>query len=297
MAKLVYFNGVLVPQEEVAIPITDRSFLYGEGLFETIHATRGFIPFMEEHLDRFFSSLAILDFNPDISRDKLRFMIYQTLRHNRLKEAYLRVHLSRENEELGSLQPSERYNLLIFPKELEEPLEALSESGAAAVIYSQMTFCPNPLSRLKTTSYLPYLRAKNFAQSQGAKEAILLSPSGYVVEGASSNVFMWTGVEWLTPKLEQGGLAGVTRRVILDLMRGNEIPVQELSLSQEVLIGAEEIFVSNAIQEVLPITLFEGRPVGAGNVGSETRRIEELFREEIQYRYENYEIQHWDTEE
>lgn len=297
MARFVYFNGTLLPENEVALPITDRSYLYGEGLFETIHATRGFIPFIEEHLDRFFTSLDLLDFRAPISREKLRFMIYQTLRHNQLKEAYIRVNLSRENESLGSLTPSDRYNLTIFTKDLNESSIVAAGTGGRAVTYPHKTFFTNSLSPLKTTSYLPYLQAKEFAKSKGAFEAILLSPSNHVIEGATSNVFMWDGVQWLTPRTDQGALPGVTRRIILEAFAKNQIPFQEGPIAHETFVNAKEIFVTNSIQEILPITHYESKPVGVGVVGEETQKVEELFREEVQYRFEKHEMQHWRTEE
>src|SRR5436190_7089804 len=105
MSEFVYFNGLLRHESEVSVSMLDRSYLYGEGLFETMKASQGFIPFMQEHLNRLFKGMDLMQMHLDISGAKLEFALYQTLHHNRLMNAYLHLPLSRENLEIGNWEP------------------------------------------------------------------------------------------------------------------------------------------------------------------------------------------------
>ena len=284
MSGLIYLNGILVDAKEAVLPVTDRAYLYGEGLFETMKATQGFIPFLSEHLDRFFFSLPALDFHPKISREELEHAAYQTLRQNHLQEAYLRIQLSRENEAFGSLTPSERYNLLIVAQALKKDHEALGIQGAAAVLFPDYTVRASPLTGIKSTNYAVQLRAKAFAKSHGAHEAIFADATEHLVEGASSNFFLWNGRAWLTPPLNNGPLPGVTRRVLMMLLKQNQVPCEERSISIHELAEAEEAILSNAIWEVLPLTQWEGRAIGSGRVGEKTKQLQQWLAEEIKKR-------------
>lgn len=293
MLNLVYFNGILMNEREVAIPLTDRSYLYGEGLFETIRATQGFVPFLPEHLDRLFSSLKDFGFFPDISPAKMEFAVYQTLFHNHLKEASIRINISRQNVDLNSMEPGNHYNILVFCRTLNKTTTQFETEGGSAVLYPHEIFATSKTPRLKTTNYLDYLQAKNYARSHNVQEAILLNSEGNVVEGSTTNLFLWAKGSWWTPALSEGPLPGVARGVLLKIMEQHGIPFGERSISPGELAQAEEIFVSNALCEVLPLTRFENQPVGTGQVGPQTKQLQELLREEIQFRFENFESKHW----
>ena len=289
MSGLIYFNGILLSEKEVGLPLKDRGYLYGEGLFETLKATGGCIPFLPEHLERLFDSLETLRFKLNVSAAKLEFAVYQTLYHNHLKDAYIRLNLSRENKELGDPEPGEKFNLIVMVQPIKKPNKKIMEQGSQAILFKDFKICPSPLTRVKSTNYLPYLTVKRFAQDQGVEEALLSNPNGNLVEGASTNLFLWNGKQWLTPPIGDGALPGVTRRVLLELMKRHKIPHSEQSLTPQDLSGAEEALLTNAIVEILPLTGWEGHPINGGGIGSQTQRLQELLREEIQYRLEIFE--------
>ena len=293
MSSLVYFNGILMNEREVAIPLTDRSYLYGEGLFETLKATHGFVPFLPEHLDRLFSSIQACEFTPDISPAKMEFAVYQTLFHNQLKEASIRVNISRQNQDLNSMEPSDKYNIIVFCRTLKKTSSKVMASGASAILYQQESFPIREIPRFKTTNYLSYLRAKEYARSQNVEEAILLNTQGNVVEGSMTNLFLWSDGSWWTPALSEGPLPGVTRRVLIQIMERQGIPFGERAIPPQEMAKAQEMFLSNALCEVLPLTQWENQPVGSGEIGQHTQQLQELLREEIQFRFENFESKHW----
>lgn len=284
MAPFIYHNGIFVDEKEAVVPVTDRAYLYGEGLFETMKAFQGRVPFLPEHLDRFFQSLPLLDFQLPLSREELEHAVYRTLRQNHLRDAYLRMQLSRENEGFGNLRASGRYHLVIVAQELNSETEKLRAGGMAAVLFPDWVVRPHPFSMVKATHYAVNLRAKAFARQCEVHEVLLADARGQLVEGASSNLFVFTGDTWVTPPLNQGALPGVMRRVLLGLMMAEGIPFEEGSITPQALARAPEAILTNAIWEIMPLTLWEKRPIGGGRAGEETLRLQGLLREEIRRR-------------
>ena len=284
MSGLIYLNGILLDAQEAAIPVTDRAYLYGEGLFETMKATQGVIPFLPEHLDRFFLSLPVLDFKPSITRAELEHAVYQTLRQNHLQEAYLRLQLSRENAAFGGLQAADRYNLLIVAQPLNNEMDEFRGKGMAAVLFPDHPVQAHPLSGVKSTHYALNLRAKAYAKKQNAQEAIFADLKGNLVEGASSNLFIWNGRSWITPALSSGALPGVMRRVLLSLMKARNIPCEERGLSSDELAKAHEAILTNAIWEIMPLIRWEVQSIGTGQVGEKTSELQKWLADEIRSR-------------
>lgn len=293
MSGLVYYNGMLKHEHEVAFWALDRSFLYGEGLFETMKAGRGFIPFLSEHLNRLFRGMDILRMNLNLSAHKLEFALYQTLHHNRLKDAYLRLMLSRENREIGSFEPGETTNLVVLAKPLEKAPKHYYTDGAKARVIEEFKISPDPLCQVKTTNYLRPMLAQRMAQERGADEALLLNTAGNLAEGATTNIFIYDGEKVVTPPVSEGPMSGVTRRVVIDLLVKNYVPYEERPITLEDLLGAKEAFLTNAIKEILPLTRVNDQSVGEGRPGPQTEMISTLFREEIQYRFESFESKRW----
>ncbi len=293
MTSLVYYNGMLKHEHEVAFWALDRSYLYGEGLFETMKATRGFIPFLNEHLQRLFRGLDILRMQLNVSASKVEFALYQTLHHNRLKDAYLRLTLSRENREIGSFQAGDGSNLIVLAKPIEKPSPKFYEEGVYAVVMEDLRIFPDPLCQINSTNYLRSLVAQRLAQEKGADEALLLNTSGNVAEGATTNLFFFNGDKIVTPSLNEGPLPGVTRRVVLELLQKNYLPCEERAVTLDEVLNAKEAFITNAIKEIVPLTRVNDHPIGQGRPGPETAKIRNLFEEEIQFRFENFESKRW----
>lgn len=293
MSGLVYYNGMLKHEHEVAFWALDRSYLYGEGLFETMKATRGFIPFMAEHLNRLFRGMDLLRMQVNLSASKLEFALYQTLHHNRLKDAYLRLMLSRENKEIGSFEPGDTTNLVVLAKPFEKLPRRFYEEGLKAKVIEDFRISPDPLCQVKSTNYLRPMLAQRMAQEKGADEALLLNIFGNVAEGATTNLFIFDGKKIVTPPVSEGPLPGVTRRVVIDLLVKNYIPYEERPVTLEELLGAQEAFLTNAIKEIAPLTRVNEAKIGEGVPGPETAKVASLFREELQFRFESFESKRW----
>ncbi|HCU25345.1 MAG TPA: hypothetical protein DF383_10020 [Deltaproteobacteria bacterium] len=293
MNGLIYFNGMLKHEHEVTLWTLDRSYLYGEGLFETLKASQGFIPFLPEHLQRLFHGMEVLRMRFEISASKIEFALYQTLHHNRLKDAYLRLMVSRENREIGSMEIGEGSNVVVLARPFEKPPLRLYTEGMSAQLVEDFKIFPDPLCQVKSTNYLRPLLAHRMARESGYDEALLLNTFGNLAEGATGNLFIFDGKKILTPPLSEGPLPGVTRQVVLELMKKNYLDYEEGPIKMADLLAAEEAFFTNSIKEIAPLTSVNDKPIGTGKVGAQTQRLMELFQEELQYRLESFESKRW----
>jgi len=293
MSELVYYNGILMSEREVAIPLTDRSYLYGEGLFETMKATRGFIPFLQEHFDRLIQGVEKFKFPLSISPAMIEFAVYQTLFHNRLKEAYIRLTLSRESKEIGDLTPGDKTNLLIVVKPLKKTSLEVLQPGCSVGLSEEFCITPDSFSQFKSTNYLRYLKAAQWAQENSFEEALLKNAHGNLVEASRANLFIHDGETWVTPGLDEGVIPGVTRRVLLALMKENQIPCEVRPVKPEEFATAQQAFLCNALKNIQPIQRVDQRLLYQGEVKAETQGLARLFQEEIQLRFEKFESKHW----
>jgi branched-chain amino acid aminotransferase len=252
MANLqVWLNGEFVPREEAMVSAFDRSFLYGDGLFETVRAYAG-TPFkLAGHLKRLAASGEALGIVPP---DGLADAATELIERNGLSDAYVRITVSRGTH-AGALAPDEPLapTVLIEAKPLHPYPAELYERGAALTVSSLAHDSASPLRRHKTTSYLVSILAKREAKERGVDEALLLDPAGNVAEGATSNVFCVRGGELLTPSLDLNILPGLTRATVIDLARGAGIAVREERFGLAALTSANEAFLTNSLMEVMPV--------------------------------------------
>ncbi len=272
MSLLVYIDGEFVSREHAAVSVFDRSFLYGDGLFETVRAYRG-VPFLlKEHLDRMAGSAAELDMAmPDKAR--VREAVAELIRRNGLADAYVRVTLSRGLHG-GALWPEERLGpRLVIEARAVHPYPAELYARGALVVTSAIRHdSASAVRRHKTTSYITNVLAKREAREQGSDEAILLDHDGDVAEGATSNVFCVRGGAVLTPPLEMNILPGVTRAAVIGLAQDAGLSVREERFGLAELQSADEVFLTNSLMEVMPVRSVDGREL-SNTPGVTTRAL------------------------
>lgn len=276
----VYLNDRFVPQEEAVVSVFDHGFLYGDGVYETMRAYRGRVFHLNDHLMRLERSASLIHLELPTSREELAARIQEALDKNQLQDAYLRVTVSRGPGEIGLDPALCAYPTLVI---IARPFQAYPEwfytDGVAAIVAkternSQAALPP----QVKSLNFLNNILAKMEAKAAGAQEAFMFNHRGELTEGTTSNIFLVQAGLLRTPALECGLLDGITRGVVLGLARNAEIPTEEARLKPADLAAAEECFVTNTTQEVLPVTRLDGRSIGNGRPGGITRRLHELFR-------------------
>jgi branched-chain amino acid aminotransferase len=280
MSIRVHVDGKICLPEDAKVSVFDRGFLYGDSVYETIATVRGRLFALSDHLDRLERSAQGLKLRLP-ARARIEQAILDTVASAGNAESRVRVMVTRGAGKLD-LDPASagEPSLVVIVGPLGGPTPEMYEQGVAVAIVSLTRSSPGAVDpAIKSGNYLNSVLALSEArQHPGVHEAILLSASGSVAEGASSNVFAVLSGEVRTPALSVGILAGVTRGKVLALARDNGIPCREVELlAPDELRAADEVFLTSAARGVLPVTEVDGKPVGSGRPGSVTRRMMQLY--------------------
>ena len=240
----VFLNGKLVPEKKAVVPVFDRAFLYGDGLFETIRVFNG-KPFRwERHMQRLRQGARFLKIRLPFSPDELLFSALKLVAKNKMPDAVLRLVLSR-----GAGTPG------YSPRDAKTPTVVMSlrpapkSSSKNPVQWKLMTSsfrlsANDPLAAFKTCNKLPQVLARAEADAAGANEALLTNTNGFVVEAASSNLFWIKGRNIYTAPLITGILPGVTREVVFEIAAALKIPIHEKNIRSKELAHMDGIFLS-----------------------------------------------------
>lgn len=276
MAEIIYLNGQLIPRSKAELSPFDHGFLYGYGLFETMRTYNGHIFRLDSHLTRLRCSAESIGLthsilSTDEGKQSLKVACMRTLEANKLKDARIRLTVSAGE---GDMTPDPGTcpspTILITARNLDPLPPEKYEAGFKAAVSFLRRNSQSPLSRLKSTCYMENILARTAAKAAGCDEAILLNERGYLAEGSTTNIFLVSKGEFITPSLESGVLPGVTREAVLEIARASNIKTQERQVELKELIEAEEAFVTNSILELMPLVSVEGRPIGSGKPGKLT---------------------------
>jgi branched-chain amino acid aminotransferase len=276
-----HVNGNLLPAEEATVSVRDRGFAYGDAAFETLRAYRGTVFAWDAHERRLRRTCEILGFGAAVP-DDLRERVAETLAANDLREAYVRLSITR-GVQPGKLTPAPEVDpsVVVVAAELSRggPGEAPVWEAPAVAETVDVQRVPDAAlpARAKTHNYLNGILAR-LDLSAAADEALLCDADGYLAEGAASNVFLVDGDGLRTPALDGPVLPGVTRKTVLDLAREEGVPVREERVTPAALRTADEAFLTNTTWEVRPLTRVDGVEVGEGPV---TDLLAHRYREQI----------------
>lgn len=281
MKARVLINGKLYSEDKAKISIFDRSFLYGDAVFETMRGYAGTIFRLDDHLARMLSSLKVLKIKHGYTKDRLKEAVYKTLNANKLKSAYVRLVMTRGEGRFGiGYKDAFTPNLVIVAKDFEGYPEWMFLEGVSAKVLGVQNEY-SALSSIKSANYLNFILARFDAQDMGFNEAILTNTKGNVTEGATSNIFIVKSDYLITPSINSGILPGITRKVIIEIARKLRLPVREKAVSRRELAAADEAFLTNSLAEVLPVTKVDGRRVGDGTIGPVTKLIHISYQKQV----------------
>lgn len=280
----IYLNGRLIPEEEALISVFDHGFLYGDGIYETMRAYRGRVFLMDEHINRLFRSGELIRLKINLSKEQIKEAIYNTLEKNGLKEAYIRLSISRGPGEIG-LDPElcKEPTFVIIVKEFREYPEELYDKGVKTCIAKIRRNAPESLNpRIKSLNFLNNILAKIEAKDAGAYEAIMLNYRGYITEGTISNIFFIKEGSLLTPSVDAGILDGITRDLVIRVAWREGIRVEEGLYSADKLYDSDESFITNTTLEILPVVKVNEKRIGNGFPGPITKALHRGYREEVE---------------
>ena len=241
------------------IPVGDRGFLYGDGLFETIrvHDARPFL--WEWHMMRFAEGAVSLGIALPQTTESLLGNVHELIRRNSMSESVMRIALSRGVGERGyGVTGEEQPTLLITqhspPTTPAKPLSLVSTSARVAI--------GDPLAKVKSANKLGSILAKRDAAAQGADDGLILNSDGNVTETSSANLFWVEGGMLHTPPVSDGVLPGVTRRLVVGLASALGQAVREESVASDRLQQADAVFVTSAATGVIAVGQVNGEALG-----------------------------------
>jgi branched-chain amino acid aminotransferase len=268
-------NGEITPAEEARVSVLDNGFTFGDAVYETLR-TYGGRPFhLDRHLERLRRSAQRLAIPMPAADGPLARDLDALLARAANPESYIRIIVTRGRGDISYHFDRVKGPTIVLVVKPYAPLPAASYTdGVAVILASVRRNPPHSLDpAIKSCNLLNNIQAMQEAQAKGAFEAIMLNEIGEIAETAGANVFMVKDGTLITPPLEAGILAGVTRHVVLELARGLELPVREEPVAVKDLLAADEVFITSTLKEVLPVATIDGRPVGPGRPGPVTLRL------------------------
>ena len=286
MEEIVHLNGSLMPRAQARVSVFDQGFLYGYGLFETMRAYRGTIFLLDRHLRRLLSSAELIGMGSQLAEIDFSKACVDTLKANGLKDARLRLTVSRGEVDSFPGSGGGTPTVLVTAKGYS-PIPAEIYSKGFRVYLSSFCRCSqSPLSRLKSANYLLNVLARTEAEAAGLDEALLLNEQGFITEGSISNVFFVTGSALVTPPLESGILPGITREVVMELASALGINVAEGEVRLKDLGQFDEAFLTNSVMEIMPLVGVRDNTgkvitIGSGKPGKLTRRLMAAYKEMV----------------
>ena len=277
----VYLNGKFVDQAKAVVSVFDHGLLYGDGVFEGIRSYNGLVFKLRDHIDRLFESAHTIMLAIPMSKPQLIEVVTRSLRVNRLRDAYIRLVVTRGEGDLG-LDPRKCRKPTVFAiaDKIQLYPRSLYERGLALITVATQRNVPEALNpQIKSLNYLNNILAKIEAINAGYEEAIMLSASGYVTECTGENLFIVKGARLLTPPPHIGVLRGITRKTVMELGERQRLQVREELLTRHDLFNANEVFLTGTAAEIVPVVKIDGRVIGAGRPGPVTQALQQSFRQ------------------
>lgn len=286
----VWLNSQLIDADQARISVFDHGFLYGDGIYETVHAYDYQVFHWPRHYRRLLQSARLIALKCPWSSKVLESRIVQVLRANHQPNASVRITVARGPGPLGldpRVCPTPTLVLLLHPPRDVQRYWREGISIGITHVRRNHPLCLDP--QIKSNNSLNTILARVEADRMGVFEGVLLNLAGQLTEGTTSNLFFVKRGKLYTPSLACGLLAGVTRDAVLQLARKNKIALTEGQYSVKDLGQADEIFLSSTTLEIAPVVQvkYASRTVWRGPVGMLTQRVHSLLRESIQNEIKN----------
>lgn len=278
MGQKIFLNDELVDAQKAMVSTGDSGLLYGAGLFETMRSYGRKVFALDEHIARIAESgkkLGIQIPNSEFLADA----VYETLNANNIDDAKIRLTIT--NGSLSHSQEKLEPTVIITTSAIQEYPSEYYKKGVLVALSPYRQNPTDPTAGHKTTSYFPRMMGLQYAHERGAAEALWFTVENYLAEGCISNVFLVKDGKLLTPQLDTPILPGIIRAKVIELAKDNDIELKEQQLTINNLLEADEVFITNSIMEIMPITGVEKHTISDGKVGVTTKLLSEKLKELI----------------
>lgn len=275
----VYVDGKFYPKSEAKVSVFDHGLLYGDGIFEGIRAYDGVVFKLREHIERLYKSAHMIMLVIPTTKEEMIQKTLETLRKNKMRDAYIRLVVTRGVGDLG-LNPRKcpKPTIIIITDTIALHMAGAKETGIAAMIsWVKRDPVDATSHEIKSLNYLNSILAKIEANIAGVDEAICLDKNGFVCEGVAENIFMVRKAKLYTPPTYTGALHGITAESVQDLAKKLGYEVKEKSITPFELFNADEVFFTGTAAEIIPVREINKRQINDGKPGPITRRLMEEF--------------------
>ncbi len=281
---LVYVDGKFTPKSKAVVSVFDHGLLYGDGIFEGIRAYNGSVFRLVDHIDRLYDSAKSIRLKIPLTKHEMTEAVLETLRKNQLRDAYVRLVVTRGAGDLG-VDPALCKNPTVFI--IAEPMASLLGPREPKVIKAMMSSYRRDTvdatsHEVKSLNYMNSILAKIEARSAGSDDAIFLDHRGFVSEGSVTNIFVVKDGKVATPSTAAGILHGITRERLIRLCSDLGMDVQERDVTPFELATADEVFMVGTKSEILAVGSVSGEKVGTGGAGPVTRKLYAEFSRVVQ---------------
>ncbi|MDP6925260.1 MAG: aminodeoxychorismate lyase [Candidatus Scalindua sp.] len=279
MNQFFFLNGKIIPDSDAYISSADRGFLYGDGIYETLRSYNG-KPFkLSDHLERMRHSAKQLRISFSYTNENIGEWINELIELNCSQDAYIRITLSRGTGG-GRLQMDDNIEptTMIQVKPFTPYDSKLYDEGMSLVVSNSKRSTTCPISSHKSTNLLKSILLKEEAKKRSALESIIINTDEHVAECVVSNIFFVNNGKAVTPSLDTNILPGITRRTVLDICKESSIPTSEERFKVEALLNAEEVFITNSLMEIMPVSKIENYKIGETIPGKITQRLINAYK-------------------
>jgi D-alanine transaminase len=284
MSRIAYVNGRYRPHRDASVHIEDRGYQFSDGVYEVCEVRGGAIIDERRHLERLRRSLDELRIRLPVAPSALAVIMRETIRRNRVRDGIVYVQMTRgvARRDFAFPPPGTVPSLVVTARSLDiAGNEQKARQGIAVVTVPESRWARPDI---KSVSLLPNVLAKQTARDRGAGEAWFVDRDGQVTEGASSNAWIVTrDGRVVTRPADNGILRGITRTVLIEVIKAQNLAFEERPFTLEEAYGAQEAFVTAASQIVMPVVRIDDRTVGGGSPGPVARALRERFHRHAEW--------------
>ncbi|MGI8526130.1 MAG: D-amino-acid transaminase [Pseudolabrys sp.] len=268
MSRIAYVNGRYLPRSDASVNVEDRGYQLADGVYEACEVRSGQLVDERRHLTRLDRSLSEISLAPPMSHAALGVVLRETVRRNRVRDGFIYIQVTRGVARRDHAFPTTATSpsLVVMARSVDaNAMEKQAADGISVITMPEQRWARVDI---KSISLLPNVLGKQAAREQGAREAWFVDTGGYVTEGASSNAWIVDRDGTLrTRALSREILQGITRTVLLDVIKAQGLQFEERAFTVEEAYAAREAFVTSATQTVMPVVSIDGRPIGNGAPG------------------------------